>query len=197
MPQSSRVCEPGPLLAPLSPSPKGCLHPVARTESNGAVTFLSLFSGESPQQGSDSSGDKLPHPLGGEQHSWDKSQGLTTRVCESCRLRMARLGLFTLLCGLALAGARRTRPEWSWRTVPVFAETSNITGPFDDAALQTLSKFPVFVGEKVGRGMQMCWLAHVESVYGCSRNVFAHSTLNTIHPCPRVCVHFFAIGLQL
>jgi hypothetical protein len=39
-------------------------------------------------------------------------------------------------------------PPFSWDTVPVFAETSNVTGPFDERAMATLRRFPVFVGEK-------------------------------------------------
>lgn len=44
--------------------------------------------------------------------------------------------------------APRLTPRFSWQTVPVFAETSNISGIFDDSALQTLAKFPLFVAEK-------------------------------------------------
>jgi len=43
---------------------------------------------------------------------------------------------------------RRSAPPFSWDRVPVFAETSNVTGRFDPAALQVLAKFPVFVAEK-------------------------------------------------
>ena len=39
-------------------------------------------------------------------------------------------------------------PGFSWRTVPVFAETSNVSGVFDEEALETLSRFSVFVLEK-------------------------------------------------
>ena len=48
---------------------------------------------------------------------------------------------------LALAAAAKP-PPFSWRTVPVFAETSNVTGPFDDTAVSVLTKFSVVVGEK-------------------------------------------------
>lgn len=37
---------------------------------------------------------------------------------------------------------------FSWHTVPVFAETSNVSGLFDNAALDTLARFPLFVAEK-------------------------------------------------
>ena len=40
------------------------------------------------------------------------------------------------------------QPVHSWHTVPVFAETSNVTGPFDQKALETLAKFPIFIAEK-------------------------------------------------
>eukprot|EP00037_Helgoeca_nana_P014205 m.132461 g.132461 ORF g.132461 m.132461 type:complete len:400 (-) comp22449_c0_seq1:22-1221(-) len=43
---------------------------------------------------------------------------------------------------------QRSDPPFSWRTVPVFAETSNVTGVFDAEALATLAKFPFFVAEK-------------------------------------------------
>ena len=39
-------------------------------------------------------------------------------------------------------------PTCPWHTLPIFAETSNITGPFDHDAIQTLAKFPLFVAEK-------------------------------------------------
>lgn len=39
-------------------------------------------------------------------------------------------------------------PPFSWDTVPVFAETSNVSGPFDESALHTLARFPVYVAEK-------------------------------------------------
>lgn len=42
-------------------------------------------------------------------------------------------------------------PSFSWHTVPVFAETSNVSGVFDDEALHTLAKFPLFVAEKVSK----------------------------------------------
>lgn len=38
--------------------------------------------------------------------------------------------------------------SFSWATLPVFAETSNVTGPFDDDALEALSLFGLFVTEK-------------------------------------------------
>eukprot|EP00041_Stephanoeca_diplocostata_P016697 m.329882 g.329882 ORF g.329882 m.329882 type:complete len:379 (-) comp20452_c0_seq2:192-1328(-) len=41
-----------------------------------------------------------------------------------------------------------TLPSFSWETVPVFAETSNVTGPFDEDAMNALSKFQLFVAEK-------------------------------------------------
>ena len=41
------------------------------------------------------------------------------------------------------------KPMFSWHTVPVFAETSNVSGLFDNAALDTLARFPLFVAEKV------------------------------------------------
>lgn len=44
--------------------------------------------------------------------------------------------------------ARVRGSNWSWRTVPVFAETSNVSGVFDTEAMATLAKFPLFVGEK-------------------------------------------------
>jgi hypothetical protein len=58
---------------------------------------------------------------------------------------------------VATAAAAAVRPPpFSWDTVPVFAETSNVTGPFDARALATLKRFPVFVAEKAydypGRG---------------------------------------------
>lgn len=39
-------------------------------------------------------------------------------------------------------------PSFSWDTVPVFAETSNVTGEFDAAALAALARFNMFVVEK-------------------------------------------------
>ena len=46
-------------------------------------------------------------------------------------------------------GARqRIAPHFSWDTVPVFAETSNVSGFFDVEAMQTLSRFSLFVVEK-------------------------------------------------
>ena len=43
----------------------------------------------------------------------------------------------------------RRHPSFSWHTVPVFAETSNISGVFDADAISTLARFPLFVAEKV------------------------------------------------
>ena len=52
-------------------------------------------------------------------------------------------------CKAAATMSTKVRlPPFSWDTVPVFAETSNVTGPFDQRALATLKRFPVFVGEK-------------------------------------------------
>lgn len=45
----------------------------------------------------------------------------------------------------------RRHPFFSWHTVPVFAETSNISGVFDAEAMSTLARFPLFVAEKVSR----------------------------------------------
>ena len=53
-----------------------------------------------------------------------------------------------VILATACAHAAHTYPKFSWHTVPVFAETSNVTGYFDDAALQSLSKFHMFVGGK-------------------------------------------------
>ena len=39
-------------------------------------------------------------------------------------------------------------PRFSWRTVPVFAETSNVSGVFDEEAIGVLARFPLFVAEK-------------------------------------------------
>jgi hypothetical protein len=39
-------------------------------------------------------------------------------------------------------------PSFSWDTVPVFIETSNVTGAFDSTALSTISKANLFVIEK-------------------------------------------------
>jgi hypothetical protein len=58
---------------------------------------------------------------------------------------LLRLGLLLAAgCGTATA----TPPAFSWSTVPVFAETSNVSGVFDERALAVLKRFPVFVGEK-------------------------------------------------
>jgi hypothetical protein len=46
------------------------------------------------------------------------------------------------------AAPPRPLPGFSWDTVPVFVETSNVTGPFDDAALRTIAKANLFVLEK-------------------------------------------------
>ena len=58
----------------------------------------------------------------------------------------------SLLAGLALGASTIAyagrHPQFSWHTVPVFAETSNVTGFFDDGALDTLAKFPLYVAEK-------------------------------------------------
>lgn len=45
-------------------------------------------------------------------------------------------------------GGRGKQPAFSWRTVPVFAETSNVSGAFDAEALETISRFSMFVAEK-------------------------------------------------
>lgn len=57
--------------------------------------------------------------------------------------------VLAMLC-TGLAAAAIPAP-WDWRTVPVFAETSNVTGPFDAEAMSTLARFRLFVGEKVSR----------------------------------------------
>ena len=54
----------------------------------------------------------------------------------------------TALLPALLFAAQHAPPPFSWRTVPVFAETSNVSGPFDSAALDVLQKFPLFVAEK-------------------------------------------------
>jgi hypothetical protein len=57
--------------------------------------------------------------------------------------------MMALLMALPLATARvAAAPPFSWETVPVFAETSNVSGVFDAEALAVLARFPVFVGEK-------------------------------------------------
>ena len=53
-----------------------------------------------------------------------------------------------LLCAAATASVDVPQPPFSWRTVPVFAETSNVTGAFDSTALSTLRRFPLVVAEK-------------------------------------------------
>eukprot|EP01044_Picomonas_judraskeda_P026475 COSAG03_NODE_8050_length_842_cov_0.873486_1_plen_240_part_01 len=53
-----------------------------------------------------------------------------------------------LLLDISTIAAATARPPFSWDTVPVFAETSNVTGPFDARALATLRRFPLFVAEK-------------------------------------------------
>ena len=53
-----------------------------------------------------------------------------------------------LLLDISTTAAATAQPPFSWDTVPVFAETSNVTGPFDERALATLRRFPLFVAEK-------------------------------------------------
>lgn len=62
---------------------------------------------------------------------------------------LSPLALAALGCSLGVpVPVHAALPPFSWDTVPVFAETSNVTGPFDAAALATLKKFSIFVGEK-------------------------------------------------
>lgn len=71
------------------------------------------------------------------------------RLCSCTALRFLVLTLALLSeGGLLCFGSSKKSPQFSWRTVPVFAETSNISGVFDDSALRTLAKFPLFVAEK-------------------------------------------------
>jgi hypothetical protein len=55
-----------------------------------------------------------------------------------------------MIAALLLHGchAAQPLPGFSWNTVPVFFETSNVTGPFDSYALEVLSKANVVVFEK-------------------------------------------------
>jgi hypothetical protein len=71
------------------------------------------------------------------------------------------LAVAMLLTACAHGGeVRRMRhPAFSWRTVPVFAETSNVSGMFDEDAVQQLARFPLFVAEKVSGCAWRCALA--------------------------------------
>ena len=62
--------------------------------------------------------------------------------------RSSRSGPIPLLAATTLLAAATALPAFSWRTVPVFAETSNVSGAFDAEALATISRFPMFVAEK-------------------------------------------------
>ena len=54
----------------------------------------------------------------------------------------------SVLMGSTAAVAGVPQPPFSWHTVPVFAETSNVSGVFDDEAMGVLRRFPLFVAEK-------------------------------------------------
>ena len=70
-------------------------------------------------------------------------------VGQKKRLLTTPMPMMALLMVLPLATARvAAAPPFSWETVPVFAETSNVSGVFDAEALAVLARFPVFVGEK-------------------------------------------------
>jgi hypothetical protein len=75
---------------------------------------------------------------------------------ETCELALTMSAAVTLAVAMLLTASahggevRRMRhPAFSWRTVPVFAETSNVSGVFDEDAVQQLARFPLFVAEKV------------------------------------------------
>lgn len=63
-------------------------------------------------------------------------------------LVMMHVGAFLLGGCLCHAAPLQPLPGFTWDTVPVFVETSNVTGRFDDGALATIAKANLFVIEK-------------------------------------------------
>jgi hypothetical protein len=60
-------------------------------------------------------------------------------------------------------------PRFSWDTVPVFYHSCNFTGPYTDAALQIVAKFPFVVREqRVACPLSCSWffLAAVPTTLG-------------------------------
>lgn len=55
---------------------------------------------------------------------------------------------FFFLQPILMSTLQTSLESFNWNTVPVFAETSNVSGIFDEQALTTLAKFNLFVGEK-------------------------------------------------
>jgi hypothetical protein len=97
---------------------------------------------------------------------------LQTRKCQGPLLALTMSAAVTLAVAMVLTACahggevRRMRhPAFSWRTVPVFAETSNVSGVFDEDAVQQLARFPLFVAEKVSGCAWRCALADRACAY--------------------------------
>lgn len=46
-----------------------------------------------------------------------------------------------VLVGVAFGMVAAEAPPFSWDTVPVFCETSNVTGVFDEEAIKTIARY--------------------------------------------------------
>lgn len=80
----------------------------------------------------------------------DRDRSMLAGARSSPNIVSSRNAIIIVLCTfiMPLAALPPALPSFSWDTVPVFFETSNVTGPFDEASIITMAKAGLVVLEK-------------------------------------------------